>query len=64
MPVDKFTDETFEAIVSGQDEVRIGTVITIPEDVYNEVLDKRRAGFEGLAKLLNAHNNKITQSGH
>jgi len=54
MPIDKFTDILYAGLISGNDDISIGAPLTVSEEVMNEIIDKRRAGFESLAKLLNS----------
>ena len=50
MPLDKFTDGAFNGLLSGSDQVIIGSVG--PATVFNDIVDKRRKAFEDLAKML------------
>lgn len=50
MPLDKFTEEAYEGLVSGKDKVIVGSTPTV--DNYLEIASKRRAGFESLAKFM------------
>lgn len=50
MPVDQFTDEAHKGLLNGEDQIIIGAVG--PEDTFHEIVDKRRAAFENLAKLI------------
>ncbi|KAK6376193.1 hypothetical protein LTS17_007444 [Exophiala oligosperma] len=53
MPVDKFTDAAYKGLASGEDQIIIGTVG--PEETFHDIVDKRRAAFENLAKLIRLH---------
>lgn len=53
MPVDKFTDTAYKGLVSGKDQIIIGTVG--PEETFHEIVDKRRTAFENLAKIIRLH---------
>jgi hypothetical protein len=53
MQLDKFTDECYAELISGNDQIVIGTPATIPAERLNEIIDKRRAGFESLASFMN-----------
>lgn len=50
MPLDVFTEEAYKGLVSGNDQIVIGSVG--PADTFNEIIDKRRAAFTSLAKIL------------
>jgi len=50
MPIDIFTGAAYEGIVSGKDQIVIGSIG--PEDTFNEIVDKRRTAFENFAKML------------
>jgi hypothetical protein len=53
MPIDAFTDLAYKGIVSGKDQIIIGSIG--PVDTFNEIVDKRRTAFEDMAKLIRAH---------
>jgi hypothetical protein len=50
MPLDAFTEEAFNGLTSGKDQIVIGSVG--PADTFNEIIDKRRAATEWLAKVM------------
>lgn len=50
MPVHTFVDETYRGLVSGSDQVIIGSIG--PVDTFNEIIDKRRNAFQNLAKMM------------
>lgn len=50
MPVDAFTEEAYQGIFSGKDQIIIGSIG--PADTFNEIVDKRRTAFEDLSKLI------------
>lgn len=50
MPVHAFVDETYKGLVSGSDQVIIGSIG--PADTFNEIIDKRRSAFQNLAKMM------------
>ena len=50
MPLDIFTEEAYKGLVSGGDQVIIGSIG--PADTFNEIVDKRRTAFENLAKMM------------
>jgi hypothetical protein len=50
MPVGAFTEQAFEGLMSGSDEIIIGG--PAPREVFNEVVAKRRMLFNNLTKLL------------
>ncbi|KAL2815575.1 hypothetical protein BDW59DRAFT_176086 [Aspergillus cavernicola] len=49
MPLAQFIDEAFKGLQAGQDQVVVGHVE--PRELFFDVLDKRRKGFEHLAEL-------------
>lgn len=53
MPLQQFTDQAYEGIVAGKDQIIIGSVG--PAEVFNEIIDKRRVAFENLAGLMRGH---------
>ncbi|KAH8821400.1 oxidoreductase [Xylogone sp. PMI_703] len=53
MPLDAFTEEAYSGLISGKDQIIIGSVG--PADRFNEIVDKRRAAFEDLAQLMRGH---------
>ena len=50
MPVKDFTDQAYEGLVSGKDQILVGSIG--PADTFNDIVDKRRNAFEDLSKLL------------
>ncbi|ETI21995.1 hypothetical protein G647_06065 [Cladophialophora carrionii CBS 160.54] len=50
MPVDKFCDAAFDGLLSGSDQIVIGSVG--PAHVFHDIVDKRREAFENLAKMM------------
>ena len=52
MPLDAFTEEAYEELSSGKDQIIIGSIG--PADTFNEIIDKRRAAFEALTKMIRA----------
>ena len=50
MPVHAFVDEAYKGLVSGSDQVVIGSIG--PADTFNEIIDKRRNAFQNLAKMM------------
>ena len=50
MPVRAFVDEAFEGLTAGSDQIIIGSIG--PADAFHEIVDKRRAAFENLAKMI------------
>lgn len=53
MPIDAFTEEAYQGILSGKDQIVIGSIG--PADTFNEIIDKRRTAFENLSQLIRAH---------
>lgn len=56
MPLDQFTDAAHKAFLEGKDQIIIGAIG--PEDTFNEIVDKRRQGFENLAAHMRAISGK------
>ena len=52
MPLDKFTDETWKGLESGTDQVIVGSIGQ--DERFNDIVNKRRAAFEDLAKVMTA----------
>ncbi|EXJ59037.1 hypothetical protein A1O7_06468 [Cladophialophora yegresii CBS 114405] len=50
MPVDRFCDAAFDGLLSGSDQIVIGSVG--PAQFFNDIVDKRRQTFENLAKMM------------
>ncbi|KAI9931386.1 hypothetical protein ASPWEDRAFT_49792 [Aspergillus wentii DTO 134E9] len=50
MPLDIFTTRAFEGIVSGRDQIIIGSCG--PEAVFNEIVDQRRMIFTNMAQMM------------
>lgn len=50
MPLERFTDEAFQGLVEGKDEIIVGGIG--PRDVFLDIVDKRRAAATQLAKML------------
>lgn len=50
MPVGAYVDETYKGLVSGSDQIVVGSIG--PADTFNEIVDKRRNAFENLAKMM------------
>jgi hypothetical protein len=50
MPLDLFTEEAYKGLVTGHDQIIIGSVG--PAQTFNEIIDKRRAAFESLSKMM------------
>jgi len=50
MPIGAFTEQAFEGLMSGSDEIIIGG--PAPKEVFDEVVAKRRMLFNNLATLL------------
>lgn len=50
MPVRAFVDETYQGLISGSDQIIIGSIG--PADTFNEIVDKRRNAFQNLAKMM------------
>ena len=52
MPIGPFTDQAYQALASGKDQIVIGTIAGVPVEQFNDMIDKRRTAFEGLAQIL------------
>lgn len=50
MPVDTFTEEAYKGLAAGHDQIVIGSIG--PAGTFNEIIDKRRAAFESLARMM------------
>jgi len=53
MPLAAFTEKAYQGLVEGKDQIIIGSIG--PADTFNEIVDKRRAAFENLAKMMRQH---------
>ncbi|KAJ5152741.1 uncharacterized protein N7482_009219 [Penicillium canariense] len=53
MPLDQFIDQAHEGLLAGKDQIIIGAIG--PAETFNEIVDKRRAAFDGLAKIMRSH---------
>ena len=49
MPLLQFTDQAYEGLASGRDQVIIGAVG--PAETFHEIVNKRRTAFENLTKM-------------
>jgi len=50
MPLDLFTEEAYKGLVAGHNQIVIGSIG--PAQAFNEIIDKRRAEFESLSKMM------------
>lgn len=50
MPLDVFTEQAYKGLVAGHDQIIIGSIG--PTETFNDIVDKRRAAFESLAKMM------------
>ncbi|KAL4869427.1 hypothetical protein BDV12DRAFT_185133 [Aspergillus spectabilis] len=50
MPLDQFTDEAWKGLQEGKDTIVVGAVE--PRELFYDILEKRRKGFEILADML------------
>ncbi|OQD80245.1 hypothetical protein PENANT_c037G00861 [Penicillium antarcticum] len=50
MPVSQFVEAAFDGLVAGKDTIIIGSAG--PAEEFNDILDKRRAAFDGMTKLV------------
>jgi hypothetical protein len=50
MPLDAFTNQAFDGIASGKDEVYVGTLLN--SDKFLDLVDMRRTMVEGLAAVM------------
>lgn len=53
MPLAEFCDEAYDGLVSGRDQIVIGSIG--PRDQFMDIVDKRRGAFEFLAKIMRSH---------
>ena len=50
MPVLAFVEEAFKGLAAGSDQIVVGSIG--PVETFHEIIDKRRAAFENLAKMM------------
>ena len=50
MPIDAFTEEAYQGLASGSDQVIIGSVG--PAEDFHKIINLRRTAFENLAKMM------------
>ena len=50
MPVDKFTDIAYDGLLSGSDQIVIGSVG--PAEEFNQIVHSRRKAVENLGKMM------------
>jgi hypothetical protein len=50
MPLDAFTDQAYQGLTEGKDQIVIGCIG--PADTFKEIIDKRRTAFENLAEMM------------
>jgi hypothetical protein len=50
MPLDTFTEQAYQGLVEGKDQIVIGSVG--PVEMFNEIVDKRRTAFANLARMM------------
>ena len=53
MPLKAFTDEAFNGLASGKDQIVIGSLG--PADSFHEIVEKRRIAFENFANIMRTH---------
>ena len=53
MPAERFIDAAYNGLVSGSDQIVIGDIGGAAR--FNNIIDERRAVFEGLAKIMQSH---------
>ena len=51
MPLDQFTDEAYQALASGKDQLVIGGLGPVTKGFY-ELLEKKNEVFTGLTKMI------------
>ncbi|RAK97374.1 oxidoreductase, short-chain dehydrogenase/reductase family [Aspergillus ibericus CBS 121593] len=49
IPLEEFTEEAFRGLTEGKDQVIVGSFG--PADVFNEIVDKRRAAFTNMCRI-------------
>lgn len=52
MPVDKFVDEAYTGLATGNPEVYIGAIGGSSPEAFDEIVAKRNSAFDKLAKLI------------
>lgn len=50
MPLGAFTDEAYKGLEAGKDQIVIGSIG--PPEVFNDIVDKRRAAAEKLHAMM------------
>ncbi|OJJ04189.1 hypothetical protein ASPVEDRAFT_135508 [Aspergillus versicolor CBS 583.65] len=50
MPLDAFTQQAYEGLVEGKDQIVIGSIGSA--ETFHEIIDKRRAAFADLARVI------------
>jgi short-subunit dehydrogenase involved in D-alanine esterification of teichoic acids len=53
IPAEEFIDAAYNGLVSGSDQIVIGDIGGAAR--FNNIIDERRAVFEGLAKMTQSH---------
>lgn len=56
MPLDEFTDEAYQGLLSGEDTIPVGAIM-IPgaKEVIADIVAKRRTVFTSLAEMMRSH---------
>ena len=55
MPIDRFTDLALAGLREGKDQVVIGALWGEPDGTLDDIINKRRTAFEGLAATMRKH---------
>jgi len=50
MPLDLFTEEAYKGLVASHNQIVIGSIRLA--QTFNEIINKRRAEFESLSKMM------------
>lgn len=51
MPLDEFTTEAYDELMSGKDQIIVGSPF-MPQERFREIVRDRRAAFENMAGVL------------
>jgi hypothetical protein len=50
MPVTQFVHAAYEGLLAGKDQIIVGSAG--PAEEFHEIVDKRRAAFDGMTKMI------------
>lgn len=52
MPIDQFTEEAYEQLLQGDEQVVIGSIATEPRESYIDLVEKRRQIYSKLSRVM------------